>query len=854
MMYNFFVLLWIILLWLTTRTEPSFLARRQQCVMREKHGSFRLAGLFSIHTDQMFPCVNNVSTTGVFQAEAMVFAIESINKRFDLLPGITLGYEIWDDGWSESMVMATTLSLLNGLECFEENQFGKDAELIGIVGTSRSATTILITRLARIFETPVISYYATSDELSNKAQFPYFMRTVPPDVYQVQAIVDVIAYFEWDYIAVIHSIDSYGIQGAQQIYAKTVTHGICVAFFVPISVSPNINELDDLVDKIQQHEKIKVIVIFAATQVAYTVFKHAMLTDMRNDITWLAGDGISSDLIDHDFRAVTKGGLFMDFYSKKVTGFEDYIRNQIADSGSLSPWLSKYCRCQSVYGNCSSFHPSIQQCLSSLPDGFSSSHVIGPVIDAVSTFAIALDLYLRSQCLSSDSVCVTNDFDANVLLEYLHNVSYVGESGEVSFNTNGDPQGKYVMKNLQVVNGRYEFVEVGIWSSQNSSKRWEIKTDQIQFADGSNIVPNATCKTECEVGSYPAPLEMKCCWKCESCLYNEIIVNSTICLPCELTYWPNDNRTSCVSINPTHLNWGSPLLISIITLDFAAIIICAMTVAGIWIYRGHSIIKATSRELSAVNLSGVLLALLTPFPYLSVPGLLSCTAGEICLMIAFCLIFTPTTLKVNRIYRIFRAGQKSARGAGFTSPKYQMILVAVIVTPQILVAIIYAIIWPTRTAYIYFHNQNKLEQYCQMDHFFIIGGTYNSLIILSCCYYAFKARKVPDNYNESRFIALSVYSTVVVCLAAVPVFATATTVLQKVATISFVLLVNAYITLICLYLPKIYAIYFDKGETETNNGMNMLQNRNRFQFNVSSKARVGPDSHGDVTEGNVDLH
>ena len=88
------------------------------------------------------------------------------------------------------------------------------------------------------------------------------------------------------------------------------------------------------------------------------------------------------------------------------------------------------------------------------------------------------------------------------------------------------------------------------------------------------------------------------------------------------------------------------------------------------------------------------------------------------------------------------------------------------------------------------------------------------------------------------------------CLAAIPVFATATTVLQKVATVCFVLLVNAYITLICLYLPKIYAIHFDKGDADRNQ-----ETRSRFQFSVSSKARVGPDSHADASaEGNVDMH
>ena len=70
------------------------------------------------------------------------------------------------------------------------------------------------------------------------------------------------------------------------------------------------------------------------------------------------------------------------------------------------------------------------------------------------------------------------------------------------------------------------------------------------------------------------------------------------------------------------------------------------------------------------------------------------------------------------------------------------------------------------------------------------------------------ARKVPSNYNESKFIAVSVYSTLLVCLAAAPVYTTAVQAMQKVATLCMALLVNAFLTLICVYVPKLYAIRF----------------------------------------------
>ena len=107
-----------------------------------------------------------------------------------------------------------------------------------------------------------------------------------------------------------------------------------------------------------------------------------------------------------------------------------------------------------------------------------------------------------------------------------------------------------------------------------------------------------------------------------------------------------------------------------------------------------------------------------------------------------------------------------------------------------------------------------LEIYCQFSYGFLVSCIYNMIIIVACCYFAFRARNVPSNYNESKFIAVSVYSTLIVCLAALPVYATAIDVSQKILTLTVALLFNTYLTLACLYLPKIYAIHFAGEEAQ----------------------------------------
>ena len=130
---------------------------------------------------------------------------------------------------------------------------------------------------------------------------------------------------------------------------------------------------------------------------------------------------------------------------------------------------------------------------------------------------------------------------------------------------------------------------------------------------------------------------------------------------------------------------------------------------------------------------------------------------------------------------------------------------------QVFISIVGTFVDPTKPAKLsFFPPTNYIEAYCKFGYGFLASITYNLLLILACCYYAFKARRVPSNYNESKFIALSVYSTLVFGTAAVPVYITAQYTLQKVATFCVAILLNSFLTLFCVYLPKLYAILLGK--------------------------------------------
>ena len=97
---------------------------------------------------------------------------------------------------------------------------------------------------------------------------------------------------------------------------------------------------------------------------------------------------------------------------------------------------------------------------------------------------------------------------------------------------------------------------------------------------------------------------------------------------------------------------------------------------------------------------------------------------------------------------------------------------------------------------------------------------YNLLLLVACAIIGFLTRKLPENFNESWFIFVSVATTTFLWLVLLPTYFTTFYAYQKTVLLATCLILNAFITLVCLFLPKIYAvIYVDEEKMKFNTSM-----------------------------------
>lgn len=314
------------------------------------------------------------------------------------------------------------------------------------------------------------------------------------------------------------------------------------------------------------------------------------------------------------------------------------------------------------------------------------------VIDSVNAVAFALDNLHKDVC--PDTPTMICDDMINVkgekVKEYILKVELDSiANGKVMFLQNGDSQGKYSVRNLQLLNGTYRFVDVGKWIYDEGGMGLTIETDipwyvkPFRKRDPSTGVPISVCSEPCGVGERQNTVpENACCWTCTKCDVDEIVTdNGTRCTSCVNTTahifgWPEEgsNFTTCVPIDPKDSLTENILGVVVVVFSATGLVLTNIILFVYIKNREEPLIKASSRELCYVIFAGIYLAYIVALANGLPPRSITCVLRRIGPVLATSLIYIPLCTKTIRLYRIFHAGRKSARRPKFISPSFQMVL------------------------------------------------------------------------------------------------------------------------------------------------------------------------------------
>ena len=156
-----------------------------------------------------------------------------------------------------------------------------------------------------------------------------------------------------------------------------------------------------------------------------------------------------------------------------------------------------------------------------------------------------------------------------------------------------------------------------------------------------------------------------------------------------------------------------------------------------------------------------------------------------------------------------------------------------------LIAVVWLVVEQPNTIFLY--DDFTSELLCSENPFIGLSVTlaYNLLLLVVTTYFAFRTRKVPQNFNEAKFINLTMYTLCVLWLAFIPTHFITTALRTSFHTGSLVIaiILSATVTLCCLLVPKVYFLFSRK---KKGSDQNPTTSKDTFRTNINPN-NVLPD-------------
>mgnify|MGYP000229426930 CR=1 FL=1 len=206
-------------------------------------------------------CSNKPRINAFAAVQSVVFAH---NKSQNLLQNVSLGFSIIDTCGMPTEALARSLNFLNkNQECIlghpiPDNSTGYNKRVVGIIGPHQSTVAVPVSILMSYFETPVVSFLATSQSLSDKSKYEYFSRTVVSDTYVIGNMMSVLKSFGWTYISIVYMLNDFGYNGVREVTKLAKSKDICISRNEPISTKPSENNYTDIVKRLSKDLYLRV--------------------------------------------------------------------------------------------------------------------------------------------------------------------------------------------------------------------------------------------------------------------------------------------------------------------------------------------------------------------------------------------------------------------------------------------------------------------------------------------------------------------------------------------------------------------------------------------------------------------
>ncbi|XP_034609328.1 taste receptor type 1 member 3 [Trachemys scripta elegans] len=787
----------------------------------KKPGDYILGGLFPFGmntmnlSERLEPSVvvcERLYASGLIWALGMKFAINEINNSTSLLPGIKLGYEIYDTCLEPVVVIQPSLLFLT-----REGSTGirvlcsytdYQTRVTAVIGPYVSDLALITAKLFGFFLIPQVSYGASSEKLSQEEYYPSFFRTVPSDKSQSKALVQLLDKFEWNWIAAIGSENEYGREGVGTFSSLATAQGICIAYEALIPADPSVPQDHKKLEKIIKYineTQVNVIVLFSVDRPAKALLEQWISHGFSQKV-WIATEAwVMSDIVT-SIPNIQTIGTVIGFTIKGgiVPGFQDYVADLFA-----SVQQESFCRASWEYSrdaDSTVLGPQCRQC-----DNV-SLHDITHLLENQQTYAVYVAVYSVAHALHQALGCTEEGCPKATVKSW----QLLDIMEELQFTLDNQ---SFQMDQFHSTNQGYD---VMFWSWQKNSLQYipvgdyreslRIDTAQIRFHTVDSQKPVSTCFRRCEPGQIKRVKGFHlCCYDCIDCEENtyQNTKEDLFCTDCPEHQWSPIRSTKCYDRSERYLFWDEPLIIGLLVLMLFVTVLTCLSAVLFLKNLNTPLVQASGGARSIFALLCLLLMYLSLCLHIGKPSTAGCMVQQPLYTLCLSACFSTFLVKSLEIVLLTEFTSCPKSFLLWVTQKRAWLVVAVtcLIGSMLCFWYIYSNPAPPARDYKLLHSQVLIRCRVQSWFAFILIHGYTGGLAFICFLCTFMVQTPAKKYNIARGITFSMLSYFVTWIAFVATYSTVQATQQPAAQICGGLLCTLGL-LASYYLPKCYILLF----------------------------------------------
>ncbi|XP_070591694.1 vomeronasal type-2 receptor 26-like [Erythrolamprus reginae] len=765
---------------------------------------------------------------------ALMFTVMEVNKELALLPNISLGFHIYENHQWERRIFLFSLSLLStrgrmvpGYKCDRKNP------LLSVIGGHNPDFSRQMASIFSIFKVPQLGVgFDFSPE--DRAVYRSFFRNNPKEFPQYVGLVQLLLYFQWNWVGLLAPQNDNGERFISSLVPMLKEKEICLAFTEMMESDLHAASALELFPTFNTWSKSEVIILFgdpsAVTNVQVVVYSYRIYRNAPFLKVWIFTsnwklNGINSQYILQGVKPF-HGALHFRDYTGDVSEFSRFLR-------SLDPWNPRGDSFLPLWWglvfDCKIHKPGQippkeekpctgKENLQNLPSYIFEAIMTGESYNIYNAiYAVAHALHATYGSRGQPAMLRLGKRSSNIqswqILPYLRKVHFNNSArDEISFSENGLGSARYDLLNwLFFPNLSFVPVKVGqINPGAPQGQDFTINSDAIVWA--RQKVPFARCGMKrCQAGEWRRVPQGKqiCCYQCVPCPEGTISnqTDAASCDPCPEDQYPNKDKIQCIAKKIHYLSYQEALGYTLISLSLSLSMITMAVLAIFCKHRDTPVVKANNRDLTYILLVSLLLCFLCSFLFIGRPRKLTCLFRQSAFAIVFSLAVSSVLAKTVMVVLAFIAtkpGNKARKLLG--KPLTNSIVLACPLIQGVLCTT-WLVTFPPFPN-VDFHSltgETILECNEGSPLMFYAVLTYLGFLAFVSFTVAFLARKLPDSFNEAKFITFSMLVFCSVWITFLPTYLS-TKGKSMVAVEVFSILASGAGLLACIFFPKCFII------------------------------------------------